>query len=78
MARVPFSLTPERLTESFRHLKRSAAAGVDGMTWRDYEQGLSERITALWERVQSGRYRALPSRRVYISKANGGRRPRDG
>lgn len=68
-------ITPALLTESFRQLKRSAAPGVDGMLWRDYEEDLPERITALWEAVQSGRYRALPSRRVYIPKANGGQRP---
>jgi RNA-directed DNA polymerase len=68
-------ITPELLTESFMHLKRSAAAGVDGVTWRDYEEGMPERIAALWDAVQSGRYRAKPSRRVYIPKANGARRP---
>lgn len=68
-------ITPELLTEGFRRLKRSAAPGVDGLLWRDYEEGLSERIEALWNAVQSGRYRALPSRRVYIPKANGGQRP---
>ena len=45
------------------------------MTWRDYEEGLVERIGKLWEAVQSGRYRALPSRRVYIPKAGGKLRP---
>jgi hypothetical protein len=68
-------VTPELLTESFRQLKRSAAPGVDGVTWRDYEEGLDERIAALWDAVQSGRYRALPSRRVYIPKSNGKLRP---
>jgi len=68
-------VTPELLMESFRQLKRSAAPGVDGVTWRDYEEGLDERIAALWDAVQSGRYRALPSRRVYIPKSNGKLRP---
>jgi len=64
-------ITPDLLTDSFRHLKRAAAAGIDGVTWQDYENGLAERIVALWDAVQSGRYRALPSRRVYIPKPNG-------
>ncbi len=68
-------ITPDLLTDSFRHLKRAAAAGIDGVTWQDYENGLAERIVALWDAVQSGRYRALPSRRVYIPKPNGKQRP---
>ena len=68
-------ITPELLTESFMDLKRSAAAGVDGVTWRDYENGLDDRIALLWDAVQSGRYRAQPSRRVYIPKADGSQRP---
>jgi RNA-directed DNA polymerase len=58
-------ITPDLLAESFMDLKRSAAAGVDGVTWREYENGLDDRIAALWEAVQSGRYRAQPSQRVY-------------
>ncbi|MBE7158319.1 MAG: group II intron reverse transcriptase/maturase [Rhodospirillales bacterium] len=68
-------ITPGLLIASFRHLKRAAAAGVDGVTWHDYEEGHAERIAALWDAVQSGRYRAQPSRRVYIPKANGKQRP---
>jgi group II intron reverse transcriptase/maturase len=68
-------ITPKLLRDSFMQLKRDAAAGVDGVTWRDYEEELDERIGKLWEAVQSGRYRALPSRRVYIPKADGKQRP---
>ena len=68
-------ITPQLLTDSFMKLKKSAEAGVDGVTWRDYEESLVERIGNLWEAVQSGRYRALPSRRVYIPKADGKLRP---
>ena len=64
-------ITPPVLIDSFMHLKKSAAAGVDGVTWRDYEEGLVEKIGRLWDAVQSGRYRARPSRRVYIPKADG-------
>ena len=68
-------ITPSLLLDSFMHLKKSAAPGVDGVTWKDYEQALSDRIGALWEAVQSGRYRALPSRRTYIPKPDGKQRP---
>lgn len=68
-------VTPQLLRDSFMQLKRDAAAGVDGVRWREYEEGLDERVGKLWAAVQSGRYRALPSRRVYIPKADGKQRP---
>ena len=68
-------MTPELLRSSFMQLKRNAALGVDAMTWPDYEAGLDERIAILWEAVHTGRYRAQPSRRVYIPKADGKLRP---
>lgn len=37
-------VTPQLLRESFYALRSNAAVGVDGMTWRDYEEGLSERL----------------------------------
>ena len=51
-------ITPQLLIESFMQLKRTAAAGVDGVTWREYEEGLVDRVGGLWDAVQSGRYRA--------------------
>src|SRR6202142_3168027 len=66
---------PEMLRTSFYALKRDAAPGVDGMTWDTYEQGLDHRIEDLHARVQSGAYRALPSRRSYIPKEDGTKRP---
>ncbi len=56
-------------------LKRTAAVGVDGVTWKEYAEDLPHRIAMLWDDVQTGRYRAHPSRRVYIPKANGAQRP---
>ena len=49
-------------------MKKNAAAGVDGMTWRMYEEGLEGRLADLHDRVHSGAYRARPSRRVNIPK----------
>jgi group II intron reverse transcriptase/maturase len=63
------------LKAAFYALKRSAAPGVDGMTWKTYEQDLDRRIEDLHARVHSGAYRALPSRRSYIPKDDGSKRP---
>jgi len=68
-------LTEALLRDSFYGLKREAATGVDGVTWREYETGLAERLRDLHSRVHRGAYRAQPSRRVYIPKADGRQRP---
>ena len=68
-------VTIDRLRESFFALKRNAAPGVDGMTWRYYEAGLEEHLQRLHAQVQSGAYRALPVRRQYIPKPDGKQRP---
>lgn len=65
----------ELLRESFYALKREAAPGVDGVTWQEYEIGLEDRLKDLHSRVHRGAYRAQPSRRVYIPKADGRQRP---
>src|SRR5215470_12057682 len=63
------------LRDSFYALKRKAAPGVDGMTWKEYETGLEDRLADLHSRVHRGAYQAQPSRRVYIPKADGRQRP---
>src|SRR5438876_3877207 len=63
------------LAEAFSELKENAAAGVDGLTCRDYEQHLERNLEDLHARVHRGAYRALPSRRQYIPKADGQQRP---
>jgi len=68
-------LTVELLRQSYYALKRNAAPGVDGMKWGEYEDGLEDRLTDLHGRVHRGAYRAQPSRRVYIPKADGRQRP---
>ena len=65
----------ELLRLSYFELKKNAAAGVDGLTWRDYEADLEHNLAGLHERVQRGAYRALPSRRQYIPKPDGRQRP---
>jgi len=68
-------LTADLLRESFYALKRKAAPGVDGTTWQEYETGLEGRLRDLHSQVHRGAYRAKPSRRVYIPKADGRQRP---
>jgi len=63
------------LRDSFYALKREAAPGVDGVTWREYETGVEGRLADLHSRVHRGAYQAQPSRRVYIPKADGRQRP---
>ena len=65
----------EALGRAFDRQKRRAAAGVDGMTVDAYAQNLADNLQDLHRRVHTGRYRPSPVRRVYIPKADGGRRP---
>ena len=68
-------ITPALLVESFHALRHNAAAGVDGRTWREYETTLAQRVPILHREIHAGAYRAQPSRRVYIPKADGKLRP---
>jgi group II intron reverse transcriptase/maturase len=63
------------LRSSYYDLQRQAAAGVDGVTWEEYGDGLEERLADLHGRIHRGAYRAKPSRRVWIPKADGRQRP---
>jgi group II intron reverse transcriptase/maturase len=63
------------LTEAFYNLKKSAAVGVDGVTWYDYEQDLEANIADLHDRIHRGAYRAKPCRRSWIPKPDGRQRP---
>jgi group II intron reverse transcriptase/maturase len=65
----------DRLRTAYLALKREAAPGVDGETWRHYGEALEAHLHDLSERLKRGAYRAKPVRRVYISKADGRQRP---
>ena len=67
--------SPETLREADFGLKRDAAPGVDGVTWRHYGDNLEENLQDLSERLQRGAYRAKPTRRTFIAKADGRERP---
>jgi len=68
-------ITTEALADAYRSLKRSASPGVDGVTWEEYGEDVAVRVTDLHERVHAGRYRAQPSKRAWIPKADGTKRP---
>jgi hypothetical protein len=65
----------DRLRAAYFALRPKAAPGVDGVTWHDYGEDLEANLRDLHGRVHRGAYRARPSRRVYIPKADGRQRP---
>ena len=68
-------LTPQALYEAFSRLRKNASAGVDHLTYAEYEPQARERIELLYEKLKAKRYRAHPLRRVYIEKEDGRERP---
>ena len=68
-------ITIELLKRCYLALKRDAAPGIDGVTWRTYGENLDEKLRDLHERIHRGSYRARPARRTYIPKADGTQRP---
>jgi RNA-directed DNA polymerase len=68
-------LTPAALMAAFEGLRKDASAGVDEVTYREYEQDVWRNIPTLHHRLVSHQYRAQPLRRVYIPKENGKERP---
>lgn len=65
----------DRLRASYFAMKKTAAAGIDGETWKSYGENLEANLQDLSERVHRGGYRAKPVRRVFIAKADGKQRP---
>ena len=68
-------VTIHLLRGSYYALRREAAPGVDGVTWQEYETSLDEKLADLHSRIHRGTYRAQPSKRAYIPKADGRQRP---
>ena len=68
-------VTVDRLREAYRAIRPDAAPGVDGVTWHEYGVDLEENLRDLHARAHRGGYRAKPSRRVFIPKADGRLRP---
>jgi RNA-directed DNA polymerase len=65
----------ERLRAAYFAIKRDAAAGIDGETWRHYGESLEANLLDLSGRLQRGAYRAKPVKRAYIPKTDGRLRP---
>jgi group II intron reverse transcriptase/maturase len=68
-------ITVEKLEEAFRNLRKDASAGIDGVTYQQYEANAEENIRQLHRRLVEGKYRVQPLRRVYIPKEDGKQRP---
>jgi RNA-directed DNA polymerase len=68
-------LTIDALYAAFLSLRTEASAGVDGVTFKQYDVHTWEKIPILHEKLKSGEYRAQPLKRVYIPKEDGRQRP---
>jgi group II intron reverse transcriptase/maturase len=68
-------VTVDRLRAAYRAIRPQAAPGVDGVRWEAYGQDLEANLQDLHRRLHAGSYRARPSRRSYIPKADGRLRP---
>jgi group II intron reverse transcriptase/maturase len=68
-------LNKENLKECFHNLRRNSSAGIDGMSWSEYEDKLDANLENLVTRMRKWSYRPQPVRRVYIPKGNGKQRP---
>lgn len=68
-------LNEANLRDCFYQLRKSAAPGVDGITFEQYEANLDTNLAKLVERLVLKRYRAKLVRRKYIPKASGKLRP---
>ena len=72
---IAHMITFGALYAAFRGLRKKASAGVDGVTYEEYERGVARNLQTLYERLKNGKYQAQPLRRVYIPKENGKQRP---
>ena len=68
---IAHMITYGALYAAFRGLRKKASAGVDGVTYGEYERGVAGNLQTLHERLKNGKYQAQPLRRVYIPKENG-------
>ena len=64
-----------RLGNAYLAIKQDAAPGIDGITWQQYGEHIEANLKQLHKDIHSGAYRALPSKRQYIPKPDGQKRP---
>ncbi|MCP4647568.1 MAG: transcription elongation factor GreAB [bacterium] len=63
------------LRDSFKLVRKSESAGVDGVTAKEYAENLDKNLYNLWERLRRGQYVATPVKRVWLEKEYGEMRP---
>ena len=68
-------INEESLKAGYWRLQKECAAGVDGISWKEYGERLDENIKGLIGRIRTMSYRPQAVRRVYIPKGNGEQRP---
>jgi group II intron reverse transcriptase/maturase len=68
-------ISVDLLRESYWSLNRQSATGIDNVTWQGYGKELERQLPILYDLVQSGRYQAKPSKRIWIPKSDGQQRP---
>lgn len=54
--------------------KNQGAAGIDGMTWEDFDKNRAPLLYKLWNRMTSGSYFPVATLEIEIPKAGGGKR----
>ena len=68
-------INKETLIQKHRELDGKKATGVDEVTKALFDSNLEENINKLMEEMMSFKYKPKASKRVYIDKPNGGKRP---
>lgn len=63
------------LVKAYHKLNPKAATGIDQRSWKDYGKNLLENLKSVHNRLHRGTYRASPSKRLWIAKADGSQRP---
>jgi RNA-directed DNA polymerase len=69
----PFQIPKQLVWEAYKSVKANkGAAGVDGQSIEDFEEGLKNNLYRIWNRMSSGTYFPPPVRAVEIPKPHGG------